>query len=140
LALNFSNTTGVVIALYCVTDSSNSEETDFLSTEDKFILDYSRGLATENTNIEYMKKKCKTAQQILEVLEQDLAHYSTAIVGNNTLDYFPLNNSERELVTGNVASFIEQQHMVNLMVVNKSKRRPKYPLMPPISSRESLLS
>jgi len=62
--------------------------------------------------------------------------YSLAIVGHNSQDYFPEATSDRGIAIGNVAAFIEQLHHVNLIIVNKSKIRPKYPFVPPVSVGE----
>jgi len=131
MGLNFSVTTPVVICRYMVSDISNSEETDFLSVEDKVLLDHVKSLALENNNIEYTKKKCKSSEQLLEALSNDLNQYSLVISGLNSLENFPDNISDRALAIGNVGAFIEQQKVVNLLIVNRSKRRPKYTFMPP---------
>jgi hypothetical protein len=138
MGVYFSQTAWVVICRYYSSDSSNdlSDETDFLSTTDKLALDFVKEIMKENTNIEYTKKKCKSSSHILEVLAQDLGLYSLVVAGRNSLDYFPESTTERSSILGNVAHFIEELKIVNLIVLNRSKRRPKYPFMPPADKNE----
>jgi len=135
LALYFSKHTPVVITRYWIHDKEKSKsKADKPSEEDARTLAYIKEMTNEN-GIEYTKRKCKNSSQILSVLEQDLTHYSLVIVGIHSLDYFPDKTSDRARALGNIATFIEEQQSVNMVVVNKSKRSPQYPFAPPTSSR-----
>jgi hypothetical protein len=126
LGLYFSKHTPVVITRYYISDATKSNESEFLTDEDKRTLKFVKEMAHENKGLEFTKRKCKNPNQILQILSQDLTHYSLAIVGIHSLSYFPENTSDNRAI-GNLATYIEEQHSVNMIVINKSKRSPNYP-------------
>jgi len=133
IGLSFSSQSTIVIARFISTSSTSSEEKDplelhnehFTSVEDSDLMDAVSKLSNENISVK--NRKYKSPSDAFEGFHDELAsNYSLVILGRNMLDGFPIEN-DRTHVLGTLATEILANDIPSsLLIVNKSKRSPRY--------------
>jgi len=137
---------GIYSSATTIKNSDNSSEHEhvhhqhaFTSAEDdEFLEAIKKKIDSENSSVTSITRKFNLPEDALQALEQDLMeNYSLVILGRSIMDGYDENSWTKVLGTIG-AEYLERNIPSNFLILNKSKRSPKYVGLPlPLELTES---